>query len=72
MNKSIGLNSIPYKILNLLKKDISKQLANLFNLSLCSGVCPSLRKIAKVAPDHKKDSKPDYLKNECTKEFINF
>ena len=33
MNKSIGLNSIPYKILNLLKKDISKQLVSLFNLS---------------------------------------
>ena len=34
MNKSSGPNSIPYKILNLLKKDISKQLADLFNLSL--------------------------------------
>ena len=31
MNKSSGTNSIPYKILNLLKKDISKQLADLFN-----------------------------------------
>ena len=32
MNKSSGPNSIPYKILNLLKKYISKQLADLFNL----------------------------------------
>ena len=47
MNKSSGPNSIPYKILNLLKKDISKQLADLFNLSLSSGVFPSLLKIAK-------------------------
>ena len=42
MNKSSGPNSIPYKKLNLLKKDISKQLADLFNLSLSSGVFPSL------------------------------
>ena len=33
MNKASGPNSIPYKILNLFKKDISKQLADLFNLS---------------------------------------
>ena len=50
MNKSSGPNSIPYKILNLLKKDISKQLADLFNLSLSSGVFPLLLKIAKVVP----------------------
>ena len=60
MNKSRGPNSIPYKILNLLKKDISKQLAELFNLSLSSSVFPSLLQIAKVAPVHKKDSKLDY------------
>ena len=59
MNKSSGPNSIPYKILNLLKKDISKQLADLFNLSLSSGVFPSLLKIAKVVPVYKKDSKLD-------------
>ena len=59
MNKSSGPNSIPYKILNLLKKDISKQLADLFNLSLSSDVFPSLLKIAKVVSVHKKDSKLD-------------
>ena len=59
MNKSSGPNSIPYKILNLLKKDISKQLADLFNLSLSSGVFPSLLKIVKVVPVYKKDSKLD-------------
>ena len=32
-NKCSGPNSIPYKILNQLKKHISKQLADLFNLS---------------------------------------
>ena len=60
MNKSSGPNSIPYKILNQLKKDISKQLADLFNLSLSSGVFPSLLKIAKVVPVHKKESKLDF------------
>ena len=57
MNKSSGPNSILYKILNLLKKDISKELADLLNLSLSSGVFPSLLKIAKVVPVYKKDSK---------------
>ena len=33
MNKCSGPNSIRYKILNQLKKHISKQLADLFNLS---------------------------------------
>ena len=49
MNKSSGPNSISYKILHLLKKDISKQLADLFNLSLSP----------KVVPIHKKSSKLD-------------
>ena len=52
---SVNPNSIPYKILNVLKKDISKQLVDLFNLSLSSGVFPSLLNIAKVVPVHKKD-----------------
>ena len=63
MNNSSGLNSIPYKTLNLLKKDISKQLADLFNLSLSSGVFPSLIKIGKVVPVYKKDSKLDCHNN---------
>ena len=52
-------NSIPYKILNLLKQDISKQVADLFNLSLSSGVFSSLLKTAKVVPFYKKDPKLD-------------
>ena len=57
MNKSSGPNSILYNILNLLKKGISKQLADLFNLSLSSDVFPSLLKISKVVAIHKKGSK---------------
>ena len=55
MNNSSGPNSIPYKILNFKKKDISKQLADLFDLSVSSGVFLSLLKIAKVLPVYKKD-----------------
>ena len=59
MNKSSGPNNIRYKILSLLKKDISKQLADLFNVVLSSGAFPLLLKIAKVVPVYKKYSKLD-------------
>ena len=64
MNKSSGPNSIPYKMLNLLKNNISKQVADLSNFSLSSGVFPSLLKIAKVVLAFKKDSKQD-CRNYC-------
>lgn len=54
MNKSIGSNSIPYKILKLLKKYISKQLPDLFSPSLSAGVFPSLLKKAKVVLVYRK------------------
>ena len=56
-NKSVGPNSIPTKILKLLKNDISSQLSEIFNISFSSGVFPSILKTAKVIPVHKKDSK---------------
>ena len=59
-NKASGPNSIPYRTLFLLKNDISKQLADLFNLSFLTGVFPSVFKAAKVVPVFKKDSKLDY------------
>ena len=59
-NKTSGPNSIPYRILFLLKNEISKQLADLFNLSFITGVFPSLLKTAKVVPVFKKDSKLNY------------
>ena len=43
-------NSIPDRTLFLLKNEISKQLADLLNLSLMTGVFPSVLKIAKVLP----------------------
>ena len=59
-NKAFGPNSIPYRILFLLKNEILKQLADLFNLSLMTGVFPSVLKTAKVIPIFKRDLKLDY------------
>ena len=61
-NKASGPNNIPipYRILFLLKNGISKQLADLFNLSFMTGVFPSVLKTAKVVPVFKKDSRLDY------------
>ena len=56
-NKSTGPNSIPTKILKLLKNDISAQLPDIFNASFSTGVFPSIIKIAKAVPIHKKQSK---------------
>ena len=56
-NKSSGPNSIPTRILILLKKDISTQLVDIFNLVFSSGIYPTPLKTAKVIPIHKKDSK---------------
>ena len=53
-DKSTGPNSLPTKILKLLKNDISTHLAD---ISFSSGVFPSILKIAKVIPVHKNESK---------------
>ena len=70
MSKSSGPNSMPYKILNLLKKDISKQLADLFNLSLSSGVFSSLLKIAKLSTSSQKGFKARLLKLSSYLSFV--
>ena len=53
--KSVGPNSIPTKILKLLKNFNSCQIVDIFNMSLTSGVFPSVLKLAKVIPVHKED-----------------
>ena len=59
-NKLVGPNSIPIKILKLLKNDISSQLSEMFNISFSSSVFPSILKAVKVIHVHKKDSKLDF------------
>ena len=59
-HKSSGPNSVPVKILKLLKNDISQQLSDIFIVSFSTGQFPSVLKIAKVIPIHKKQSKVDY------------
>ena len=48
------------RILFLLKNEISKQSADLFNLSFITVLFPSLLKTAKIVLVFKKDSKLDY------------
>ena len=50
-----SVNSLPIKILKLLKNDISTHLADIFDLSFSSGVFPSILKIAEVIPVHKNE-----------------
>ena len=59
-NKASGPNSTLYRTLFLLKIEISKQMADLFNLPFMTGVFTWVLKIAKVAVS-KKDSKQDYI-----------
>ena len=59
-NKAPGPNSIPYRILLLLKNETSKQLADLFKPYFMTGVFSSVSKTAKVVSVFKKDSKLGY------------
>ena len=57
--KASGPNSIATKILKLFKKEFSKPLSDIINLSFNQGVFPNLLKIANVTPIHKKGGKLD-------------
>ena len=62
LKKSTGPYSIPTGILKILKNDISSRLSDIFNDSFSTGAFPSILKIVKVVPIHKKQSKLDYSK----------
>ena len=57
--KSTGPFSIPIKLLKLIKTEISKPLAIIFNESILLGIFPDKLKYAKVIPIHKKGSQTD-------------
>ena len=86
-DKASGPNSILHRILFLLKNEILKQLADLFNHSFMNGVFPSVLETAKVVLIFKKDAKLDYsnycpisllsniekyLKNLCIRDYTCF
>ena len=54
--KSVGPNSIPTKILKLLKDKISSHLSDIYNISFSKGIFLSVLKTAKVTLVQKKDS----------------
>ena len=59
-HKSSGPN-YRRKFLKLLKNDISQQLSDIFNMPFLTGQFPSVLKIAKVIPIHKKQPKVEYV-----------
>ena len=60
-DKSVGENSIPNKILRLLKDDIYEHLSIIFNISFDTGIFPEKLTVANVISIHKKGSKLEYL-----------
>ena len=62
-NKASRPNSIRTNILKLFKKEFSKPLSNMINMSFNQGVFPNILKIANVIPIHKKGEKLDC--NNC-------
>ena len=57
--KSTGPNSIPNKIVKEISKAISTPISKICNSSFSSGCFPSILKISKIIPIHKKESKLD-------------
>ena len=60
LNKSVGANNIPMRILKLLKNNISSRLSDIFNISFSTCVFLTILKVTKVLPVYKKDSKLDF------------
>ena len=53
-NKANGPSSIPTKFLKLFKKEFSKPLIDIINLSFNQGIFPNLLKTANVIPIYKR------------------
>ena len=61
--KSNGPQSVPFKILDVLKPEVSSILSKLFNLSLQSGIFPSILKTVNVLPIYKNKGSPLSVNN---------
>ena len=62
ISKSPGVDNLPARILKTCAYELSIPLAHLFNLSLKSGVMPTLWKSANITPVHKGDNR-DFVEN---------
>ena len=62
ISKSPGMDNIPSRILRLCAKELSVPLSHLFNLSLRSGVMPTIWKSANITPIHKNSNK-EFVEN---------
>ena len=62
IHKSPGVDNIPSRILQICAKELSVPLSHLFNLSLRSGVMPTVWKSANITPIHKNNNK-EFVEN---------
>ena len=58
-HKGTGPNSLPTKVLLMLKDEIAHPLSIIFNISLKTGTFPNILKLAETIPIYKKGSKMD-------------
>ena len=56
-NKAVGPNNMPMKIVKTYSKSLSKPQSGLIHLSFAQSKFPTILKIAKVIPIHKKGDK---------------
>ena len=59
VNKGVGPNSIPTKIIKDYKSKFSKPLSDMINTSFTTGILPSPIKVANIIPIHKKGDRLD-------------
>ena len=59
VDKVVGSNSIPTKILKDYKSEFSKPLCDMINTSFTTDIIPSALKVANIIPFHKNDAKLD-------------
>ena len=76
VNKGVGSNSIPTKILKDYKSELSTPLSDMINTSFITGIFPSALKVANIILIHKKGDKlncnnyrPIYLLSNINKTF---
>ena len=57
--KSTGFDDVSNKLIKGLQEEIRVPIMDIINMSLCTGIVPKARKIAKIIPLHKGGNKMD-------------